>query len=164
MESEYLEAERQLTMTMTAAVALCGCACVVYGFAPASLSAVKPTAPIFLSAPNLLGQSDELRVTLRITPHEAIRAVVLEVWEAEEDPPAPGAPDQEPQNDGMHGIVRPTALVRGSSEPVDETNGRQQTFTFYWRQRLPPGIYLFVAKVLIGRGITVESRHRLEVV
>ena len=129
---------------------------------PADAADQKPLAPTFLRAPRVLSERDEIRVELRIVPHEAFRAVILEVWEADVTPSDIGRAADDDAT-GME-TWELGALVRGSSEPVDETNGRQQVFRFTWRQTLPAGRYILVAKILIGRGITVERQHRLEVV
>lgn len=109
-----------------------------------------PQAPTFQRAPSFLSERDELHVELRIEPHPDIRAVVLEAWRSGQD--------------ADFGCLRdPLALVRGSSEPVNELNAAQRTFPFHWRQSLKEGCFVLLAKAVLPTGLTKERKHSLEV-
>lgn len=114
-----------------------------------ALAADHPKPPKFLRAPHILSEQDELWVELQIEPHPDIRAVVLELWEADVD-------------EEVGRWSRGAFTNRGSVEPVNEGNQNQRTFRFRWHS-VPAGCYLLVGKVTEARGITRETESRLEV-
>ena len=129
---------------------LAACLIVAVGVLCGIAAVAPPKAPEFQRAPAFLSTRDEIHVELRIEPHQEIRSVTLEAWDAPED------------KDGFC-LREPLALRRGSSEPVTERNADQRTFRFEWRQSLPVGCYVLIGKSVLARGLTKERRHSLEV-
>lgn len=121
----------------------------------AAVQAERPQRPTLVYPPKVAYASEPIVLQVRIEPHPQIRTVLGEMWELRTD-------HEDPDGDGPNTQAEDRAALRRSSWAEVEEGKR--IYVFEWRAGVTSGRYHLVGKILIGRGITLESPGSLLVV